>query len=162
MPPAPAKSDLPLPAVTTCTCGYDLTGLPADAAAKCPECGLVVADLEPKTPWLQRWWVMVLIGVSPVPVFWFICLIVRVVDILTSTVVMQLPPVDVVGFVMIGFIIVSSATSILASVLLTREHLRPASGFARFGLGIVLTVGFWFVNNKVFFLGAFRLLEIKF
>ena len=28
-----------------CSCGYDLTGLPSEDGAKCPECGVVLADL---------------------------------------------------------------------------------------------------------------------
>jgi len=45
-------------AVQTCVCGYDLTGLPASADARCPECGVLVAGLSPRTGFVEgggRW-----------------------------------------------------------------------------------------------------------
>jgi len=51
-------SDTPASPPSVCVCGYDLSGLPDDATAKCPECGVVVADLVPIKPWSKRWWVI--------------------------------------------------------------------------------------------------------
>lgn len=53
MPDARTSTDARPPTATVCTCGYDLTGLPADAAAKCPECGVVIAELPPPAPPLR-------------------------------------------------------------------------------------------------------------
>jgi hypothetical protein len=45
MPTPPSKPDSPPVTPKVCDCGYDLTGLPSDASAQCPECGAVIAEL---------------------------------------------------------------------------------------------------------------------
>ncbi len=45
MPASPLKPDSSPARPKNCTCGYDLTGLPSQDAAKCPECGAVIAEL---------------------------------------------------------------------------------------------------------------------
>lgn len=52
MPLPPESPEPATPTPTVCVCGYDLAGLAADAGAKCPECGAVVADL----PFRAAWW----------------------------------------------------------------------------------------------------------
>jgi uncharacterized paraquat-inducible protein A len=66
MPTPPSKPDSPPVTPKVCDCGYDLTGLPSDASAMCPECGLVIADLKPRP---TRWFALVLLAVLvPLPV----------------------------------------------------------------------------------------------
>lgn len=48
-----------------CTCGYDLAGLPPGAVAKCPECGVVIAEIRPKVPWFRHRGWLVALGLSP-------------------------------------------------------------------------------------------------
>ena len=70
---APAMQTPPdaIPTLATtpgvCVCGYDLTGLPADAAAKCPECGVVIAEIRRRRPWYARWRVVLIACVIPAP-----------------------------------------------------------------------------------------------
>jgi hypothetical protein len=56
MPRDPLRTpDAHVSPLAVCTCGYDLTGLPEDAAAKCPECGAVISELPPpRPPWRHR------------------------------------------------------------------------------------------------------------
>jgi hypothetical protein len=65
MPPAPPEPESPPTGPKTCTCGYDLTGLPTDGDAKCPECGAVVADLPPFPPWYRKVWVWLAVTIVP-------------------------------------------------------------------------------------------------
>lgn len=60
------KEAKPTPLV--CTCGYDLTGLPASAGAKCPECGAIVADLEPPAAPRQPRWALIVLAAAAMPV----------------------------------------------------------------------------------------------
>ena len=46
MPHPPLEPDQSPPAPTVCSCGYDLTGLILDANARCPKCGVLLADLD--------------------------------------------------------------------------------------------------------------------
>lgn len=48
-----------------CVCGYDLSGLPADAAAKCPECGVVIAEIEPPASRFHHCGRWLAIGMTP-------------------------------------------------------------------------------------------------
>jgi hypothetical protein len=65
MPTSPSQPAAPPPALWVCTCGYDLTGLPTDAATKCPECGAVIAETKPKMPWFHHWGWLVGLGLTP-------------------------------------------------------------------------------------------------
>ncbi len=65
MPPSPTEPKPPNDAVTTCTCGYDLTGLPSDAAAKCPECGVVISDLPTRPPLYDQPSFMIMMCFTP-------------------------------------------------------------------------------------------------
>jgi uncharacterized paraquat-inducible protein A len=66
MPRDPLRTpDAHVSPLAVCTCGYDLTGLPEDAAAKCPECGAVVAEIEPRVPWYRRWTCRIVAGMMP-------------------------------------------------------------------------------------------------
>jgi hypothetical protein len=154
MPTSPSQSDTPPPAVTTCTCGYDLTGLPEDAAAKCPECGAVVADLMPIKPWLKRWLVIAMIGVSPVPVSWFAFLVLHIADRLSNSASLQYDPLLVFAIVASSFMSVSLITSLVASVFFMRYQWRSKTVFARVVLVVPLTVVFWIVNYTLFIIGA--------
>lgn len=65
MPDARTSTDAPPPTATVCTCGYDLTGLPAAAAAKCPECGAVIAEIKPVVPRFFHWGRTLAAGMTP-------------------------------------------------------------------------------------------------
>ena len=54
MPDAKSPTDAPPPTATVCTCGYDLTGLPPQTDARCPECGVVIASLPTGPPSCPR------------------------------------------------------------------------------------------------------------
>ncbi len=65
----PSKPETPPVGPMVCACGYDLTGLPVDAGAKCPECGAEVGSGTHGGAWHGRTWVRLLIAAAPAIVF---------------------------------------------------------------------------------------------
>jgi len=65
MPTAPRKLDITTKGLTSCVCGYDLTGIARDHSAKCPECGLLLSSLRVRRSRYTHNWLMYTIAMVP-------------------------------------------------------------------------------------------------
>jgi hypothetical protein len=111
-----------------CTCGYDLTGLPLEGEAKCPECGLEIAKLKPPR---SRWPLLVvlaLLAFAPLEVFFL--------GMFTPIVVpLQPDPVSGGLFVLLAtaasFLFISLPACVVFAMIRVRgEPMRERLGFA--------------------------------
>jgi hypothetical protein len=147
MPTPPSEPASPSTGRTVCDCGYDLTGLPAAADTRCPECGAVVAQLRLSKPWLRRWWVLMIVVMAP-SVMWFALLFfdrVRVWLPVPNSAAYAL-------YVLTGLWLL--AASCPASVRLTLGPVDTRSDDPRVGLCIFAIAGCVLANIAVFAMAA--------
>jgi len=65
MPEPTAQPDTPPTGPTVCDCGYELTGSPAQANAKCPECGAVISTVRSRVRITFVGYLLLVVAVAP-------------------------------------------------------------------------------------------------
>ncbi len=122
-----------------CTCGYDLTGLPADGDTKCPECGIVLATIKPRVRVGIR--EFVLFAVAILPSIMVVCD--PLIEMMHTRGFLTSPAIDALTWVIIGWFFF---VSMPASVLLLQPSLAGKPTPERL-MPQVIAVGLCFIVN---------------